>query len=395
VNVYVPVNDTNISNGLELLPDSRARRARGFPSASLIDPDVYFVWSDTMPESFRGPLQRLLARTSSLGHSASLVAVEMVDQVPEHMLELYPSETGVVRLRVPSSGRLKELCERFVRFEHNPVKINRPGPGRTALYSGAIRQSTAQPKHSVFQEMIIFRRVRGEGMPLNGTYQLLAAMRGAMMSHAPQPCPEVISGHAPESTAERPIRSQRTHIALAPLAFVGSRHASGQILGIGALLPCGLEDSERDASLRALMSVKKLRMATAGVWEIEPASSELVQQNLRRRPWIRESRVWATITPFVFDRFPKDKYGRAAQDIVYQACERAGLPRPESVAIIPVSPHAGVPPSSRFAPAPARPGKPARYHQHLILSFAELVAGPVALGAGRYYGYGFCRPLVD
>jgi hypothetical protein len=34
-----------------------------------------------------------------------------------------------------------------------------------------------------------------------------------------------------------------------------------------------------------------------------------------------------------------------------------------------------------------------RRHTHAILVFDEPVRGPVLIGAGRYRGYGFCRPL--
>jgi len=42
---------------------------------------------------------------------------------------------------------------------------------------------------------------------------------------------------------------------------------------------------------------------------------------------------------------------------------------------------------------PARAGKPARPQIHVHLRFAERVAGPVLLGAGRFLGYGLCRPI--
>jgi CRISPR-associated protein Csb2 len=271
--------------------------------------------------------------------------------------------------------------------------VNRPGSGRAVRYERKSQKGPTPTKQSVFRELIVFRRTAGDGMPLSGTYQLTAAMRGAMLSHALDPCPEVISGHGPGSTPENPVRSERPHVALVPLAFVGSLHATGQVLGLAALLPSQLSAEEREQCLCALLPIRMLKMAAAGVWEIAPTSSETLQYNLRPDAWTKPSRHWATITPFVFDRFPKDRYGQEAEEIVRQACERIGLPRPASFGVLPVSPHIGVPLAAHFAPAPDRPGKPRRLHQHVILTFDEPVAGPIALGAGRYYGYGFCRPI--
>jgi CRISPR-associated protein Csb2 len=36
-----------------------------------------------------------------------------------------------------------------------------------------------------------------------------------------------------------------------------------------------------------------------------------------------------------------------------------------------------------------------RPRRHLVLYFAEPVAGPVLLGAGRFRGLGLCRPVAE
>jgi CRISPR-associated protein Csb2 len=35
------------------------------------------------------------------------------------------------------------------------------------------------------------------------------------------------------------------------------------------------------------------------------------------------------------------------------------------------------------------------HHSHAVLIFDEDVAGPLLIGAGRFRGYGLCRPLVQ
>lgn len=134
-------------------------------------------------------------------------------------------------------------------------------------------------------------------------------------------------------------------------------------------------------------------MASAGEWKAEASDASETRQTLRPERWTRPSKQWATITPFVFDRFPKDRHGAEAQEIVRQTCANICLPVPESVFCVEVQQLRGVPHSRAFKPAPARLGKPQRCHIHLLLQWAKPVAGPVCIGAGRYYGYGFCAPL--
>jgi CRISPR-associated protein Csb2 len=86
------------------------------------------------------------------------------------------------------------------------------------------------------------------------------------------------------------------------------------------------------------------------------------------------------------------KHGDSPEDIVADACERIGLPRPNAVRLHKNSLVLGVAPSTRFrlrrrgdeAPRPA---------SHVILEFAEPVHGPILIGAGRYFGLGLFLPL--
>ena len=80
--------------------------------------------------------------------------------------------------------------------------------------------------------------------------------------------------------------------------------------------------------------------------------------------------------------------------MIGQCCARIGLPAPREVIVTPVSAHAGVPPVRAFSHLQRKDGS-RRRHGHAILVFDEPVCGPVILGAGRYRGYGLCRPLGD
>ena len=78
--------------------------------------------------------------------------------------------------------------------------------------------------------------------------------------------------------------------------------------------------------------------------------------------------------------------------MISRSCERIGLPVPREVIVTPVSAHLGVPPAHEFPRLERKDGS-RRRHVHAILVFSEMVRGPILLGAGRYRGYGLCRPL--
>ena len=84
-----------------------------------------------------------------------------------------------------------------------------------------------------------------------------------------------------------------------------------------------------------------------------------------------------------------------AEDIVARACESIGLPKPASVILTPVSIFIGSPHAHDFPPLPKKIGKTKALHTHAVISFSETIQGPILLGAGRYRGYGLCRPYKN
>jgi CRISPR-associated protein Csb2 len=235
--------------------------------------------------------------------------------------------------------------------------------------------------------MIVLRRDQGKRAGLRSTLSITNALRGAMMSLAPQPVAECLSGHAQESTPEHPVRSNRPHVALVPLPFVDYEHATGDVMGVAALLPRNLTDEERALCWDVLGGVQQLRMGWDS-WKVSVADAEEHRRALRPGTWTRESKVWSTVTPFVFDRYPKDPFSEEAEQVVRDAFVRAGFPEPSQLALHYNPWHLGVPKASVFPPAPARSGKPKRYHCHVRAMFAGKISGPVVVGAGRFYGYG-------
>jgi CRISPR-associated protein Csb2 len=147
--------------------------------------------------------------------------------------------------------------------------------------------------------------------------------------------------------------------------------------------------------------IERLVLGRLGTWRIAGVTAAEPPWNLRSDVWTAHpvgATHWSTVTPIAFDRHPKDAdrlfYQREVGRMIAQACVRVGLPEPRDVIVAAVSAHLGVPPAHVFPRIERKDGS-RRRHAHAILVFDQPVRGPILLGAGRYRGYGACRPLRD
>ena len=124
VTSYVPVNDNGggrksnpkaaldklRDQGLGRIPEHRLRKPRGFPVAVPHDPTVRLIWRETELDDHRAALERLTAKVTHVGHSASFVQA-WVERDCDVAADWEPTE-GIAthRLRVPSAGSLKRLA---------------------------------------------------------------------------------------------------------------------------------------------------------------------------------------------------------------------------------------------------------------------------------------------
>ena len=449
VNCYVPVNDASVAerktvericanpktdlakyqkNGLSVLPEFRSKQKRCFPVAIPHIPIMYLVWKADVPEIYIEPLFSLCRKVISVGHPASLVQMWLTADPP--IPNLVPTG-GVVRrrLRIFCPGRLQYLedhCNRnaVIEFLDREAKIKqskgkekkqlqiqqkarfpsgapvslRPEPGLWQGYEKPKQSDTSSFAGSLFEPNIIIFSLSGQRMPLQTTLKLTEAFRGALFSGCRQPIPEWISGHDLKGGS-----TLKPHIALLPLSFSGSNHADGRLMGIAIALPRDLDTAEVDHALAPCLwddygEPLKIKLFD-GYWlecttVLETRESPPV--NLRPETWTVASRHWATVTPLVLDRHfnGKNKW-RHAVESVKDACLRIGLPRPADVRLHSVSMFEGVPCSNEFPYLTRKKDNGKMYHIHAEFIFNESVQGPVVVGAGRFRGYGFCRPIIS
>lgn len=428
VTQYVPVNDdpaqyhrdpkTKKAKFYQEIPGTpfrRNRQDRTFARAWLAEDTAYLCWPQAdPPQAIRSALQTISAKTTRIGHSSSLVQVWLADEPPAHLPRWVPDAARAnCQMRVPVSGTLAALDEDFqqrhqrARDHRDESKSRSPVAGRRPLAEhGYARAEAAAPTPAICgtvfsPHLVVFTLERLEGpyrhLDLACTLALTERWREALASHANDLSAEaqqIISGHAPD---RKPL--EKPHLVFLPLGVVGHEHADGHLMGAALALPDAIPASLRQEVLRAAASVGELVLGRLGRWALEPVNMSRPPMTLRADIWTAHpagATHWATVTPVAFDQHPKARnkaaYQTEAAELITGACERIGLPRPREVIITPVSAHLGAPPAHTF-PRLRRKDGTERRHTQAILVFAEPVRGPVLLGAGRYRGYGFCRPM--
>lgn len=324
-------------------------------------------------------LKRLAGEITYLGASRNLVWVEarLVEDPlgayrGEAALEpwvLVPAEaslgTGGLWMRVAPSGFLRLTEERFqarVReLPHRWVPYREPGTPSSQTPSpwGAWRVLAVEPS-----------------LPLEWAPLLAYAARRALLSLLPPEAPPALTGHG---EGGGPLKAP--HLALVPLPNVGHRHGDGRVLGLAFLLPQEVDKDVELALLEALLRLQEVRLEGLTVRLLPPDG----RWTLRAERWRHPARRFVSVTPVVFDRYPKRGDFLAALRFSALA---AGLPEPEEARVLPYPRPQGVPLSRHFRLPPGVEG----YAAHAELCFPEPVSGPVLLGRGRYLGLGLFAP---
>lgn len=447
---FVPVNDRD---GLKsTIPVAsapgmvRIRQPRTFARAWLADDTVFLHWPVAEVAGHLSALESLAGKVTRIGHSISLVQCWFSSTPPASATNWLPASADVeLRLRIAGVGVLRELERRFARpaaerflsiqaeaenasdknaqktakaallaeFDDTPPQRLRPSLSLAQGYSRRPATSALDVSPTVFDPRLIVLALERDEAPFRfldslATLQVTARLREALFSHLGQDgegaIPEMLSGHGASGATQSP------HLALVPLAFVGHEHAHGGLLGLGLAVPRDMTVEIRQRLLRAVAVLRDparggLKLGPLGRWKLHAADRRSTQ-TLQDRVWTAAPAgavAWSTVTPYVYDRHAKAKdkaaYLTEVADAVRLSWTRVCSVSPRhpaaeliDVVVAPVSRHLGVSAAAEFPRLRRKDGSQCR-HAHLILRFDRPVIGPLLLGAGRYFGYGFCRPL--
>ena len=288
------------------------------------------------------------------------------------------------------------LAERFPDGE--PRRPARPAAGRWQGYARPRQTERDVSPQSVFDPRIVVLAIQGRRVSLPSTLKLTAALRGLLMRECRlQPPPEWFSGHRCDGKP-----TVLPHVALAPLPFVGAPHADGRIMGLALILPRELNPDEAGRGLNPILHEPDTGLPRAhrlfdGQWlecAMELDTRERPPVNLNPQTWTSCSRTWASVTPVVLNRHfdGRDRWARAAESLK-DACRHIGLPRPAEILLHPVSLVEAVPHAREFPRLTRKRDNGHQSHAHAVIVFDVPVTGPVLVGAGRFRGYGLCRPV--
>ena len=436
VHHFVPVNDRDkyltpgqVQLGTIDLRGGRIRKERSFPTTVTGPCPVTFVWDAADAGPHVNALRAICARVHRLGHSSSIVHLTVGDAVQGADPALIPSERGGQKIRWISPGTLRQF---EVAYEVEDTKNRQESSyfARKARLNAITLPSAsyAPPRggqgsvpSGQFAEMHVFEITKGPYPGLVHAREISRVVKSLMLAIAANT--EPISGlDASGSPTIGP------HISIVPLAFVGYHHADGGVRGLAIVMPRGLVGAPADAVLRSIRGISGNddggRDGTPGQFSVDVLGHGTVKlaphagdptSTLDPSTWARRSRTWSTVTPIVLDRAPRergDARDAEVSRIIARSCTLQGLPAPTSVYTSNVPYLPGPPLATAFPrytvpkrprplerdaggkrPASDKDATDAKVHTHAQITFGEVVCGPVVLGAGRYNGYGLCKPM--
>jgi CRISPR-associated protein Csb2 len=397
--VFVPPNDPEggrVGNAA-VMPALRRRQARRFPAFRPDHPVVSLVWREAAPDaSTLAALNALAADTAYVGHSASLTRCRFRDD------EVALGPAIASRRRV-YRGRLAELENAF-----HSTPLRRPSPGAPVRAT----PDQKEPISSVFSDRwLVLEHVGGEMPDLRAAPVVSKRLRNTIMAGYDRTgqggaIPAEVSGHSPDGGP-----SPDPHLAIAPMAFVGSPYASGVVYGFALIPPrqwCPFTDAAFRKALSAITEWnedgrRELKLEGDRLRLTFTTVAEPALRSLDPAPYIAEARVWASCTPLVLDRHLKEAANAAREEeierLIRLACAKIGLPEPSRVA---AGRHSALEGAASAYPSGRAPrwmrwrlpdSVASRQLVHAVIEFPDKICGPVILGAGRFVGLGLFRAL--
>lgn len=379
---------------------ARTNGARTWPRALPTIGSFRLEWEDAaVSDEVLGDLRALAARVAYVGRPAGMT-VARVSRDPALGLggcqRLIPAESGPHLLRVPYPGYLDALIGAYDAGEPaDSVSLAWPyaarGGGR-GMVSGALP--------GPYDRLFVLSFPPGAGIAGWHATRVASALRDATLSRLGRPRSgdpwrpfaaeelAAIHGHGERLPPQR-------RCAFLALPFVGHRHATGEVIGVGIAIGREIDPELRRALLQLLgldrdegprlteLSIPGLGVTLPlgppdGRWSIEPVR------------WVGPARRWASALPVVLDRWPKRRGDVAV--ILREGVQLAGYPEPGEIEVLRGSAVAGAP-LLRPGDRKRRASDPDRSWSHVLVTFAEPVQGPVLLGHLRFVGLGLCAPV--
>ena len=320
---------------------------------------------------------------------ADVISEEDAAKLPGHRWRVVPA--GGVPLRVPKVGTLDDLIRKHENFLGRLPEGGgfKPVPPLSCFDTVQYYSDTAPGCVAPARPFAAFSLLTPDAEQtaafdkLTGTRDVAGLIRHLLDSEYERfdfdadTRGTYVNGHNADGTPVRGAAADRRLMFL-PLPTIN--HALGRVEAIRRLLvvgPAGDTARIEDLGRRLCGEVLEHIGTPRALLTVLPKSDWVLRQ------YTDESDVWSTVTPAVFPGHHKgdlDEGDRLARLMF----AHAGLPDPAELWWRPVGFRAGVEMANRYT----RPDNMDGSIYHLRVRFPRKVRGPLAVGAGRYRGFG-------
>ena len=347
------------------------------------NPLVVYRWDVEPPddETFDA-LGRRAARVGYLGASDSPVRVRVATKTPGGSPgEIFvPDPQGDIHIRVPRPGDIGLLDRVYDAWQERGASVTRsqfPALLHWATYRAPGGHDVTD-RGEVVAWLRLYPAVSGRRISAATALFKDAVLSRHQRMHGEPPA--ILHGHGFTRTGYDLAR----YLALPDAGYPRSR---GRIHGLALWLPPGSDRVQRGKARDAAVAIDEL-VGRGIEASVEPRGDEERPWAANPHRWLGPSRTWVTAFPVIHERRGVPGLSEAAR-----WCRHAGLPDPVAFRSLrtPLLPGA-----IDLAPVEVnRPGRPALPYSHAEFLFAEPIAGPVVVGAGRQRGFGLCVPVDD
>ncbi len=360
---------------------------------------------DSLPLDFLGQAARSITHLGwgidQVVADARLISAAESNGLPgDHWLPSDNDET--VQLRVPVPGTLAELTSRHQAFLHrlDDAGSFRPVPPLTAYRQIGYRRS----KNPLSRPCVVFRLLRPQGVgpapfdtlrrtrDVAGMLRALVARVAAEHGWPSERICQFVHGKTPDGLG--PARGEQSppRFSYLPLPTItpAPHRKLGLIRRVALVAPpeCAHEIAWARRALARELLIGDDGNPRALLEEIPRRSGTRVPDDWVTQQFLEAAQEWSTVTPVILPRHPK-RNRESLTDLLWLALAQAGLPEPvlrgAELEWRGTGYQAGVELASRYLPPANLSDKP---RVHVKLSLARPVAGPLAIGSGRYRGFG-------
>lgn len=319
--------------------------------------------------------------------NADFISHEDAEKLPGHRWR--PVERGGVSLRVPISGTLDDLIRKHQDFLNRVSPDGfRPVPPLRDFRVVQYNSDTAPDAVLAGRPYAAFRLITPDGERTasfslqSGSRDLAGMLRNLIgdaadrLNFTPEDVRTLIHGHDVDGS---PLRGEASERRLMFLSLPTLNPALNRVERIRRVLVVGPLGEGRIRKIQQFLGGELLCHDNAPRAILDP----LYSADWVLKQYVGESTVWSTVVPAVFPGHHKGDLD-FGNELVRRMFNHAGLPEPLEVEWRSV----GFRPGTDLANRYIRPSKMNGSMYHIRVRFARSVRGPIAIGAGRFRGFG-------